>query len=69
MSKKILSTQQIVNLPSDPATGTSGEIYYNTTDNALKYYDGSAWQAIGGGGTSVNIQTETALSNSFWLGV
>lgn len=33
---------------SDPGTGTQGEIYYNSTSHALKYYDGntSTWKTI-----------------------
>jgi hypothetical protein len=43
MSKKFLSTQKLVNLNSDPVTGTSGELYYNTVENVIKYYDGISW--------------------------
>lgn len=114
MTKRLLSTQRIVNLASNPATGTAGEIYYNTSNNELRVYNGSSWVAIGsgggGGGSSVTIsdtaptgasagdlwfnssntktyiyydsvwvelgantqgsvQTDTYLSNSWWLGV
>lgn len=44
MATRLLTTQQIVNLAADPATGTSGEIYYNTSINALRYHDGTSWQ-------------------------
>ena len=33
-------------LPSDPGTGESGDMYFNTTVNKLKYYDGTAWTEI-----------------------
>ena len=54
MATRLLTPQRIVNLASDPAAGTSGEIYYNTTISAYKYYNGSAWVEIasGGGGSS-----------------
>ena len=32
---------------SDPVATESGETYYNTTSNYLKYYDGSSWQQVG----------------------
>ncbi len=35
---------------STPSTGTTGEIIIYTTDNKIKYYNGSEWVAIGGGG-------------------
>jgi hypothetical protein len=43
MSKRFLTTQQLVNLDNDPVTGTSGELYYNTVENVIKYYDGTSW--------------------------
>lgn len=46
MAKRLLSIQKIVNLASDPATGTAGEIYYNTALNAYKYYNGTTWTTI-----------------------
>ena len=34
-------------LGEDPSSGASaGDLYYNTTDNAYKYYDGSRWKKI-----------------------
>lgn len=31
---------------SDPGSGVAGQIYYNTTSNILKFYTGSAWEAL-----------------------
>ena len=28
---------------SDPASGTQGQVYFNTATNKLKVYDGSSW--------------------------
>jgi|11BtaG_2_1085332.scaffolds.fasta_scaffold11240_4 hypothetical protein len=30
-------------LASDPSSPTSGDLYYNTTDNAIKHYNGTIW--------------------------
>lgn len=38
-------------LASDP-TGVTAGFYYNTTDNAFKFYNGTSWAAMGGGGVS-----------------
>lgn len=43
MTKRLLTTQTIVNLPSDPASGTEGEIYYNTTSDNLRLYSNGQW--------------------------
>jgi len=37
----------IHNLATDPGTGVAGQVYFNTVDNTLKIYTGSAWEAVG----------------------
>ena len=32
---------------SDPSGSTEGELIYNSSDDKLKIYDGSAWQVVG----------------------
>ena len=72
MATRLLSTQRLVNLASDPATGTAGELYYNTASNVFKYYNGTAWTEIVGGseGASLTV-SETAPSpaseGDLWL--
>lgn len=31
---------------SDPGSGVAGQMYYNTTESVLKFYTGSAWEAL-----------------------
>lgn len=38
--------------PTDPGTGVSGALYFNTTYSVLKVYDGSGWNEIASTGTS-----------------
>jgi len=47
------------NLAADPGSPTAGLVYYNTTSNVLRFYDGTAWANISAGGGGAN----TALSN------
>lgn len=49
MSVKRLVPLHAVALATDPANSRIGDLYYNTSESALKYYDGSAWNLIGGG--------------------
>ena len=62
MATRQLTTKQVVNLASDPVSGTAGEIYYNTASNTFKYYNGISWVAFssGGGGDSLPSQTGNA---------
>ncbi len=55
MAMRLLNTQRIVNLSSNPASGSAGEIYFNTTDGELKVYDGTSWSALGGGGGGASV--------------
>ena len=41
---------------TDPATADEGDLFYNTTNNALKYYDGTQW-------TSLEVQTAQEIAN------
>jgi hypothetical protein len=36
---------------ADPGTASEGDIYYDSTNNKVKTYDGSSWSAIQGSGT------------------
>jgi hypothetical protein len=49
----------IYSASGDPA-GSAGGIYFNTTDNEFRGYNGSAWGAIGGGGGAFSTQNFTA---------
>ena len=59
MAKKYLTPIAPPSLASDPESGVNGAIYYNTTANVLKFYNGTTWTAIGTGqgGTASSIQT------------
>ena len=52
MAKKFLTPVAPPALSSDPAGGVNGAIYYNTTTNSLKYYNGSSWVEIAQSGIS-----------------
>ena len=52
---------------SDPSTPTvaTGDIYYNSSANELRVYNGTAWQAVGGGGAvDANTLTGTTLASN-----
>ena len=43
-SKKFLNPINLLNLASDPSTANEGDIYYNTTSDAVKVYANGAWR-------------------------
>ena len=52
MAKKFLTPLVPPQLATDPNTTVEGAIYYNTVAKAFKYYDGTTWSTLGGGGSS-----------------
>lgn len=43
------------NLPTDPVSPATGQIWLNTTEDVIKYYDGTSILPLaGGGGNSYN---------------
>lgn len=42
-------------LASDPGTPTAGRIYYNTTNNEIRWADGTTWNSFSAGMTATNI--------------
>jgi len=48
MSVQRLVPLHAVALATDPANSRRGDIYFNTSDNSLKYYDGSTWSPVAG---------------------
>ena len=54
---------RLQNFTSDPLTVENGAIYYNTSSNVVRFYNGTAWKEIGGfsvSGTDTNGAVITA---------
>jgi hypothetical protein len=58
MAKKFLTPLGLVGLASDPATGSEGQLYFNTTDDVIRVYANGVWTELSGGGASVYYQAE-----------
>lgn len=50
MSRKFLTPITLPALTSDPAPAPTGSLYYNTSSDVIKFFNGSSWVAVGTGG-------------------
>jgi len=65
LNKNQLLQAQIENQINDAAVGSSpvsGQVYFNTTDDVLKIYTGSAWAEVGGGVISLGTGNSTFVN-------
>lgn len=53
LSKNQILNVALQNLASAPSSPVSGQIYFNSTDGAVYFYDGSAWVNVSGDITAV----------------
>ena len=51
MSRAFLTAINVARLATDPDNPAEGDLYYNTTIEALKVYTGTAWVVVGTGAT------------------
>ena len=64
MSRKSLTPLGLLARSTNPASGSIGDTYYNTTDNKVYTYNGSAWAAVSGsGGSGTYTYSATAPSS------
>ena len=72
-SKNAFSNGIIIGLATAPGTPVHGQIYYNTSLNKLKVWDGQLWQDIqgsgGGGGLSLTASDTTVPPSTFFIGL
>ncbi len=61
LNKNELLNARIQNLSTAPSNPVAGQIYYNTSDNTLRYWNGTAWLTLAQGG-SVDIAIANAIN-------
>jgi hypothetical protein len=67
MSKKFLTPIVPPVLDSDPSGGSEGAIYFNSSSNALKFYNGTSWVELsqaGGATAASSIRTLSSAPSS-----
>jgi hypothetical protein len=70
MAKKFLTGLNLVVLPSDPISGSEGELYFNSSASVAKIYQAGVWSVLGagaGGGTTVSTtEPESPETGDSW---
>lgn len=62
LSKCELLNASIHNLASAPSSPADGQIYFNTSDNQMYFYNGSSWQSMAGDITDVQLTADTGVA-------
>jgi hypothetical protein len=57
MAKKFLTGLNLVVLDTDPATGSEGELYFNSSASVAKIYQAGSWSILGAGGGGTTVST------------
>ena len=50
----VLNNAIVYGTVSDPGSGSAGQLFYNTSTNLIKYWNGSVWTTLSTGGTAVS---------------
>jgi hypothetical protein len=67
MSHKFKTAVNIA-LSTNPATGSVGDLYYDTTSNSFKYYTGAAWNGISGPKSTYSTTPPSSPSaGDYWI--
>ena len=62
LNKNELQNAVVQVLASAPSSPAEGQVYYDSTDDVVKYYDGAAWQSMGGDITGITTATANQVS-------
>lgn len=66
MPKKFLSPIKLAQGASNPATGSAGEIFFNTTDTKMYIHNGTSWVISGGGVTVSDTKPSSPSNGDLW---
>jgi len=64
LDKQEIQSVALENLAANPAAPTSGQIYFNTGTDAIRYYDGAAWIELDGSGNVDSVTGSNGLINA-----
>ena len=62
LNKNELQNARIQVLGTAPSNPVEGQIYYDSTDDVIKFYNGTAWLSAGGDLTAIQTTTANQLA-------
>lgn len=71
ISRKFLQPLNLLNASADPSPAVKGDLYFNSSSNKIRFYDGSQWKDVGSGsGAGVSVSEtapETPVLGAGWF--
>ena len=67
MAQKFLVPLTLVSRTANPASATEGTLYYNSSEDQVKFYTGTQWLGLGRATAMLDIEPEEPINGTLWF--